>query len=189
LAELLAWSDVSFFSEPWACGAVNEANNLDSGRDKNLSIPAEEPGGLDLDAFVKLVTPAMKPFAVGYLTVGAAGVYVITKHPPPNVEKSWGWGVTGCSTTIISEWNVVHVPASKIESGSIQETTGAGDTFVAAVIYGIGVKQRNVVQAAITAVRVAGRKCQQYGFDGLGDAVQGFGQDEMVVGEKSEITR
>jgi len=189
LAELLAWSDVSFFSKTWAIGAVKEANHLDFGRDQDGPIPVGEQDSLDLEAFIRLVTPAMKSSAVGYLTVGAAGVYVIIKNPPSNVEKSWGWGVTGCSITSIDKWNVVHVPATRSESGLIQETTGAGDTFVAAVIYGIGIKQRSVVQAAITAVRVASRKCQQYGFHGLGDVVKGFGCDEMVVDERSEVTR
>lgn len=50
---------------------------------------------------------------------------------------------------------------------------GAGDTFIAGVLYGLADRHWDVPQAVQFAVDLATLKVQQEGFSGLGEKVQG----------------
>ncbi|KAK6341608.1 hypothetical protein TWF696_008679 [Orbilia brochopaga] len=100
---------------------------------------------------------SVKRGAVAFVTVGAAGAYVL------------GFG---------KDADVLHVPAPNVPATEIVETTGAGDTFIAAAIYALGYKRYDAARAARIAVNVASAKCVQVGYDGLGTVDGGFGKLE-----------
>ena len=188
LAELLSWSDVVFFSETWATGAVQAAKEeaTSKGQSQNHPIILDEKDTLDVKFFANLVIPAMKSSATGYLTVGAAGVYVLTQTQPDQFPNN-------CHTISIKDWYIVHIPAITLLESEIVETTGAGDTFIGAIIYGLGLKKWDPIKASLVAVKAAGRKCTQAGFEGLGHEHAGFGTDELdeyeIPQNESQVTR
>ncbi|EWC44700.1 hypothetical protein DRE_06478 [Drechslerella stenobrocha 248] len=95
-----------------------------------------------------------------FMTMGAAGAYVLRFAGAADAEVE-----------------AVHVPAPRLSAEEVVETTGAGDTFIAATIYAMGYRGWSAVKAAKVAVNVATRKCMQVGFGSLGTA-DGFGRLE-----------
>lgn len=107
---------------------------------------------------------------LGYITVGSEGCYVLmaqkSVHVCAAVSRESGCWENG--------WLFFHLPASNDISfgGPIVETTGAGDTFIAAVIYGLGVLKLNPIQAGKLGNTVAGKKCLQEGYHGVWKGVE-----------------
>ncbi|KAF3916274.1 Ketohexokinase [Orbilia brochopaga] len=110
-------------------------------------------------AFGNLSKTCVMRGVVAFLTVGAAGAYVF----------AFGKDV-----------DMLHIPAPSVPATEIVETTGAGDTFIAAAIYAMGYKQYDAAQAAKIAVNVASAKCMQVGYDRLGTVDGGFGKLETT---------
>ncbi|KAI9344871.1 putative PfkB family kinase [Obelidium mucronatum] len=81
------------------------------------------------------------------------------------------WAVQGCFFLVNETRKPAqthHVPAPAIFP---VDTIGAGDTFAAGILYGLGVMGWDVRTSTEFAVRLATAKCAQVGFDGLAERV------------------
>ncbi|KAJ3113129.1 hypothetical protein HK100_002086 [Physocladia obscura] len=81
------------------------------------------------------------------------------------------WAEQGCFMLINDPTRPAqthHIPAPPIYP---VDTIGAGDTFAAGVIYGLGLQRWTALSTCEFAVRLATAKCAQVGFDGLAERV------------------
>ncbi|KAH9271531.1 hypothetical protein BASA83_006386 [Batrachochytrium salamandrivorans] len=79
------------------------------------------------------------------------------------LSKPWGAYFSEAG----SDGSVIHISAPDIIP---IDTIGAGDTFVAGIIFGIGCMRLTARQATTFATCLASSKCAQIGFDGLLDS-------------------
>lgn len=84
----------------------------------------------------------------------------------PHADLFCTWGDAGAAA--IDSQGHVHETAA-FAPATVIDTLGAGDTFNAAVINGY-LEGRGTGETLVRACRLAGDKCGQYGFDGLGRA-------------------
>ncbi|WEW54750.1 ketohexokinase [Emydomyces testavorans] len=86
------------------------------------------------------------------------------------------WGEQGAAGLDKHLMAYIHTPASKDAQHPIVDTIGAGDTFIAGMLYGLICHENNysLQQSMDFANRLAGRKVTQEGFDGLGMAMEEF---------------
>ena len=82
--------------------------------------------------------------------------------PEADLVVSWGEG----GAYGLARGEVIHSPA--IRPAKVKETLGAGDTFNAGLIDGY-IRGLGVGEAISLACRLAGKKCGQIGFSGLGE--------------------
>ncbi|KAJ3070166.1 hypothetical protein HDU98_006807 [Podochytrium sp. JEL0797] len=95
----------------------------------------------------------------------------IRRETQPGALLFLTWGEQGCFYLVndpTKPAQTFHVAAPKIFP---VDTIGAGDTFAAGVIYGLGVCGWDIRQAVEFAVRLATAKCAQVGLDGLVERV------------------
>ncbi|ERF75702.1 hypothetical protein EPUS_01532 [Endocarpon pusillum Z07020] len=85
------------------------------------------------------------------------------------------WGVGGAAALRASDKSIVQVPAYLPHSGHVVDTIGAGDTFIAGVLFGLFYTQnQNMVKTLSFANELAGRKVAQHGFSGLAEKMGQF---------------
>ncbi|KAL7271365.1 hypothetical protein RUND412_005888 [Rhizina undulata] len=175
------------------CEAVLELFRKDLGRQEGMvSVELERPGRSGIEALLEyadvifvselyckssvpadsysndseMVETFLKKFPKGpwsqsgFITLGSRGCVVFRSRPAFDTD---GTGIP---------WFWWKVPCPPLGAGErIVETSGAGDTFVAAVIYAMGVWKMLPVEAARVGNVVAGRKCCRSGFRGVWDGV------------------
>lgn len=156
LRELLPFADVAFVSKDYA----------------NFIAMQEDVGSSQLLAnsdmvcrFLGSTRDELMDTTVGYITVGSEGCYVFVSQTSTYARLAVPWENGRWETG----WLYIHLPVSNdiSSSGPVVGTTGAGDTFIAAVIYGLGVLKLNPVEAGKLGNVVAGRKCLQAGYEGI----------------------
>ena len=84
-------------------------------------------------------------------------------HQAPAADHVCTWGEDG-AYGISRSGSKTHVPA--VKPAQVIDTLGAGDTFMAGLIYG-KLAGMDFTDALKTACALAGQKCGQQGFDGL----------------------
>ncbi|KAI5782739.1 Ribokinase-like protein [Geopyxis carbonaria] len=142
LWELMPRADVLFVSQTWA---------------RYVAV-AEAAGGADLvQRVVAVVGLAMRQRAVCYVTLGGAGCYCFSRVP-----------AEGTTPADAGFW-LARVPAVALAPGAAVETVGAGDTFIAGVLWAL-VAGYDWVAAARLATELAAAKCATVGFEGLWEA-------------------
>ncbi|KAF3138882.1 hypothetical protein TWF703_004423 [Orbilia oligospora] len=146
LDRLMGMCDVAFIAEGYMKAFLEEASKGSwDGNDKELMVRL----------FTNYLKRTAKRRATAFITVGSKGAYAV-RFNAGTVEMR-------------------YIPAPEIASSEIVETTGAGDTFIAAAIYALGYRRLDAVKAAKIAVNVASKKCMLIGYDGLGNPGAGFG--------------
>jgi ketohexokinase len=102
---------------------------------------------------------------VTYLGYSDAPTFLHQLHPNlPSIEKTCAWGEEG-AYAINHEGKIHHAPA--FSPPQVVDTLGAGDTFNAGFI-DAHLRNYPLAECLILACQLAGRKCGQYGFGGLG---------------------
>ncbi|KAE8152424.1 Ribokinase-like protein [Aspergillus avenaceus] len=84
------------------------------------------------------------------------------------------WGQDGAVALDMETGNLIHSPAYLIADSKVVDTIGAGDTFIAGMLYGLNCQQESwdLSQKLSFANRVAGMKVTQEGFSGLDGALE-----------------
>lgn len=161
LRELFPLANAAFISRDYAMSIAMQENTESSQLLTNYDVVC---------GFLRNIGNELMKTTVGYITVGSEGCYVFVAKTSVHVRAAVHWE----SGRWESGWLFIHLRVSNDISsgGSVVETTGAGDTFIAAVIYGLGVLKLNPVQAGKLGNIVAGKKCLQEGYDGIWKDVQ-----------------
>lgn len=156
LRALLPFADVAFISKDYANFIAMQENTDNSQLLTNPDMVCR---------FLGSTGDELMDTTVGYITVGSEGCYVFVSQTSVHARVAVPWENGRWETG----WLFIHLPVSTdiSSSGPVVETTGAGDTFIAAVIYGLGVLEMNPVQAGKLGNIVAGRKCLQTGYEGI----------------------
>ncbi|KAI4138747.1 MAG: hypothetical protein LQ341_004523, partial [Variospora aurantia] len=86
------------------------------------------------------------------------------------------WGESGASALELPSRRYVERPAYKTMGAKVVDTVGAGDTFIAGILFGLTCHTTNwtVDRQLEFANELAGRKVVQEGLRGLGNLVQHF---------------
>ncbi|KAJ1339934.1 hypothetical protein BSLG_005469 [Batrachochytrium salamandrivorans] len=140
LARLLSLADVCFLSKPWVMSEYNP--NKDNDTKNKVAEHILDPCAY----LIEISRDVCKPGARLFATWGEKGAY---------------FSEAG------SDGSVIHISAPDIIP---IDTIGAGDTFVAGIIFGIGCMRLTARQATTFATCLASSKCAQIGFDGLLDS-------------------
>ena len=79
------------------------------------------------------------------------------------------WGDSGARAACIESGKIVDHCSSPAfsPSGSLVDTTGAGDSFISACLFALQVLKHGLNEAIIFACRFAGAKCGTFGNEGL----------------------
>lgn len=156
LRELFRFANVAFISKEYARSIAMQENADNCQLLTNTDV---------VRGFLKNIGNELMKATVGYITVGSEGCYVFVAQKSVHARAV----VFQESERLENGWLFFHLSVSNdISSGGpVVETTGAGDTFIAAVIYGLGVLKLNPVQAGKLGNIVAGKKCLQEGYDGV----------------------
>lgn len=169
LEELIAEADVVFLSEEYMLKVLGSA-----GRNAHIGL---------LQQTLRAVGSQMKDGAHGFLTLGKAGCYAFARH---DGNEASGVGSIEMRTENRSEvrqrelrdlrmfmeggveYACFKVEALPLASQEVVETVGAGDTFIAGVIWA-ALRDANcgVLEQARMGVLLAGVKCTRKGFGGL----------------------
>ncbi|KAJ5584692.1 pfkB family kinase [Penicillium hispanicum] len=82
------------------------------------------------------------------------------------------WGQDGAGVFDRATGSVLHKPAYELSARALQvvDTVGAGDTFIAGMLYALNCKEQewSVADKLLFAIWIAGAKVSQEGFSGLG---------------------
>ncbi|KAL8970276.1 MAG: hypothetical protein Q9197_003892 [Variospora fuerteventurae] len=86
------------------------------------------------------------------------------------------WGESGASALELPSRRYVERPAYKTTGAKVVDTVGAGDTFIAGMLFGLTCHTTNwtLDRQLEFAIELAGRKVVQEGLRGLGNLVQHF---------------
>lgn len=160
LRGLFGFADVAFISKSYASFVSTQGKPGTREQVTNAEM---------VRGFLRQVGKELKDTAMGYIMVGGEGCYVFVPQGSVHVSAvqslSSGYWESG--------WVFAQLQVSeKVSPELVVETTGAGDTFIAAVIYGLGTMNLNPVQAGKLGNSVAGRKCLQEGYEGVWEGVQ-----------------
>lgn len=130
---------------------------------KPVSIELEKPReSIDLVIPYADLLFVSQPFAhsMGFNNANECLEHFAQLFPDKIITCTWGalgaWAYTGT--------DIIHQPVTQIDSPV--ETLGAGDTFNAAFI-AAQIRQLSVRESLSLACQLAGKKCQQTGFDNL----------------------
>jgi sugar/nucleoside kinase (ribokinase family) len=93
------------------------------------------------------------------------------------------WGARG-AFAVDASGLAIHAPAT-LSGGVVVDSTGAGDTFIAAMVYAL-VMGHGPADALRCGCAVAGRKVSRVGFDGLRDAVP---EDLRTLGDSGGCSK
>ena len=114
---------------------------------------AERSGYADARGFLQEQCKGMREGRLLCCTWGAGGATAVQKK-----GKEWAWAQ-------VQAWH----PESGDEDGKAVDTIGAGDTFIAGMLYAINTHDDWDLQRKLEfSNQLAGRKVLQEGFDGLG---------------------
>lgn len=153
LRELFRFANVAFISKNYANSIATRENTDRNQYLKNVQV---------VRGFLGETGKELEKTTVGYITVGSEGCYVFVAresvHASALIALNDGYFENG--------WLFAHLPTPNNGDAAV-ETTGAGDTFIAAVIYGLGVLKVDPVQAGKLGNIVAGKKCLQEGYEGV----------------------
>ncbi|KAK2809559.1 hypothetical protein FQN50_003612 [Emmonsiellopsis sp. PD_5] len=88
------------------------------------------------------------------------------------------WGEEGAACMDKKQETSVNSSTYKVEQGQVVDTIGAGDTFIAGILYALIYREKpaggfDVSDLVDFANRIAGRKVEREGFEGLGRAMWG----------------
>ncbi len=129
------------------------------------SLEAEKPrSGLETLFAVPDVIMLSRQFARAHGFDSPAACLRWTRERAPQAQLFLGWGSEG-AYGLGTEGAIVHCPARVPDV--IVDTIGAGDAFNAGIIDAL-LRERTIVDTLDDATQLAGRKCAQSGFAGLG---------------------
>lgn len=151
LRGLFSFANVAFISKNYASYISMQGSTSSPQNSTNIDVVRGALRGIGKE---------LKETAVGYITVGSDGCYVFVSQKSAHAPIMAPAG----RRLLEDGWLFAHLPASG-GNGPVVETTGAGDTFIAAVIYGLGVLKLDPVQAGKLGNVVAGKKCLQEGYE------------------------
>ncbi|KAL4960307.1 ketohexokinase [Aspergillus stella-maris] len=143
-----------------------------------VSVEVEKPGREGLQEIAKeadvIFYSKSWAQAIGY----ASAEECIQKQASETLNASLlccTWGQDGAAALEVKTGKVVHSSAYTPENFfQVADTIGAGDTFIAGMLYGLICKgdALDLVQKLDLANRIAGTKVAQEGFGGLGRALE-----------------
>ncbi|KAF3348229.1 hypothetical protein VdG2_03111 [Verticillium dahliae VDG2] len=134
-----------------------------------ISVEVEKPGREGLRALAAEADVAFfsKSWAedCGYTSSEAC---LLGERPARAFLAFCTWGAAGAASLSLGEDACVHHPA-RVPNGDVVDTVGAGDTFIACVLYGLAHRCDWLNREAVLgfAVDTATLKVQREGFDGL----------------------
>ncbi|KAK2789744.1 hypothetical protein FQN52_005869 [Onygenales sp. PD_12] len=152
----------------------------DHPKDK-ISVEIEKPGreGLQELAAAADVVFYSKSWAVGN---GYESAMECLEAQSPLTPKATllccTWGEKGAALMDKQQGTSANSPAYKLGQAQVVDTIGAGDTFIAAILYALIYRGKpaggfDVDSLVGFANQIAGRKVEREGFEGLGRAVWG----------------
>ncbi|KAF8543212.1 Ribokinase-like protein [Trichophaea hybrida] len=148
LRDLVAVADVLFISQTYAQVLV--------GTEKTFADDAEFVGEV-----LKAIEKEVKPGASGHILLGARGSFCFGWNGNmDNIASSANF--VRCSICFV----VADCRMDRLPESEVVETVGAGDTFIAGVIWA-SLKGQDWLRANLIGSMVARRKCTKKGFNGL----------------------
>ncbi|OQE28735.1 hypothetical protein PENSTE_c003G08096 [Penicillium steckii] len=141
-----------------------------------ISIEVERPGRAGLEDLARTANVVFysKSWAInkGYSSIETCLRAQCTQTPNASLLLCT-WGEDGAGALEPDTGKFVHVAAYTREGFEVIDPIGAGDTFIAGILYALNCKdgEWDVFQKLSFANRVAGIKVSQEGFSGLGRAL------------------
>ncbi|KAJ5104150.1 pfkB family kinase, partial [Penicillium argentinense] len=149
-----------------------------------ISVEIEKPGrpGLQELANAADVVFYSKSWALGYGYASARECLKEQSFQTPNASNPWAnlrshlfctWGQDGAELYEKATGRFMHAAAYTTENFQVVDPVGAGDTFIAGMLYALNCKNEDwdLCRKLEFANRVAGMKVSQEGFLGLGRAL------------------
>ncbi|KAL4797402.1 Ribokinase-like protein [Aspergillus venezuelensis] len=142
-----------------------------------VSVEVEKPGRAGLQDLAKEADAVFYSKSWAQASGYASAEECIQKQSSETPNASLlccTWGQDGAAALEVRTGKVVHSPAYTPEGFQVADTIGAGDTFIAGMLYGLICKGDawDLVQKLDLANRIAGTKVAQEGFRGLGRALE-----------------
>ncbi|KAJ5591091.1 pfkB family kinase [Penicillium hetheringtonii] len=141
-----------------------------------ISVEVERPGRTGLEDLARAANVVFysKSWAIdkGYSSIESCLREQYTQTPNASLLLCT-WGQDGAGALEPATGKFVHIAAYTREGFKVIDPIGAGDTFVAGILYAMNCKEAewDVSQKLSFANRVAGIKVSQEGFSGLGRAL------------------
>jgi len=168
LREFISIADVLFISETYAT-ALTEGMGLVDGDHESL-----------FHAVIDNISQTVKNGASGHLLLGSVGSYSFCKIEDYDMkarylERLRTKGPKPLSTGSIGNIVYARFEPLQLKAGEVVESIGAGDTFIAGVIWAM-LSKWSWIDANLFATMIAGQKCTGYGFKRLwtSNAVRGI---------------
>ncbi|KAJ5386298.1 pfkB family kinase [Penicillium cosmopolitanum] len=141
-----------------------------------VSVEVEKPGRVGLQELAKAANVVFysKSWATvkGYSSAEACLLEQSTQAPNASL-LCCTWGKDGACALEPATGKFVHAPAYTEDNFQVIDPIGAGDTFIAGMLYAMNCKEKewDISQKLKFANRLAGIKVSQEGFSGLGRAI------------------